>query len=84
LLAVHVIAVVIKRKKIAVACAKKAATRPRMEETPSPCTGICRIESRTQLCVGCKRSLNEIAGWSAMSHSEKREILARLPARRAT
>jgi len=33
------------------------------------------------LCEGCLRTLDEIAGWSAMSDAEKRAVLAQLPAR---
>jgi predicted Fe-S protein YdhL (DUF1289 family) len=36
----------------------------------------------TGLCEGCLRTLDEIAGWSAMSGAEKRAVLAQLPARR--
>jgi predicted Fe-S protein YdhL (DUF1289 family) len=36
----------------------------------------------TGLCEGCLRTLDEIAGWSAMSDAGKRAVLAQLPARR--
>jgi predicted Fe-S protein YdhL (DUF1289 family) len=36
----------------------------------------------TGLCEGCLRTLDEIAGWSAMSDADKRAVLAQLPARR--
>lgn len=37
----------------------------------SPCVGICRMDARG-LCVGCRRTLAEIARWSAMSDDERR------------
>ncbi len=41
----------------------------------SPCIGICTIDSR-RICIGCQRTLQEIACWSAASHVERRRILA--------
>jgi len=34
-------------------------------------------------CIGCGRSLDEIARWAALSEAERRAIMARLPARLA-
>ena len=48
----------------------------------SPCTGICTVEENG-LCAGCARTLDEIAGWSAMTPGERRAIMAALPARRS-
>ena len=50
---------------------------------PSPCINVCRIDAATGWCEGCLRSLDEIAGWRAMSPDEQRAVLARLPQRRA-
>ena len=52
----------------------------------SPCTGVCRIESAEAAgeggwCAGCRRSLAEIARWSAMPRAEKLAVLAALPLR---
>jgi len=47
----------------------------------SPCTGVCRINPRSRLCEGCRRSLAEIAEWLGYSDAEKRAIIAALPAR---
>jgi predicted Fe-S protein YdhL (DUF1289 family) len=33
-------------------------------------------------CVGCWRSLAEIAGWASMSDSDRRAIMAELPLRK--
>jgi predicted Fe-S protein YdhL (DUF1289 family) len=46
----------------------------------SPCTGICRLDAR-ELCVGCRRTLGEIAEWSRASNARRREILQQLPLR---
>jgi predicted Fe-S protein YdhL (DUF1289 family) len=42
------------------------------------------MDDATGLCRGCLRTLREIAGWSAMSPREKREVLARVAQRRST
>jgi predicted Fe-S protein YdhL (DUF1289 family) len=49
----------------------------------SPCNGACRIDQGSRLCVGCARTLDEIAAWRGASEDEKQRILAELPARRA-
>jgi predicted Fe-S protein YdhL (DUF1289 family) len=49
--------------------------------TPSPCINVCRIDAATGRCLGCRRTLGEIAGWSRMDDAAKRGIWACLPAR---
>ncbi|APW59420.1 DUF1289 domain-containing protein [Paludisphaera borealis] len=48
----------------------------------SPCTGICQIEKDSRLCLGCARTLDEIAAWRGASEADKQRIWAELPARR--
>jgi predicted Fe-S protein YdhL (DUF1289 family) len=47
----------------------------------TPCTAVCQIDPRTNLCFGCGRTLPEIARWSGMDSAERRAIMAQLPAR---
>lgn len=47
----------------------------------SPCNDVCRIDEPSGLCLGCYRTLDEIARWSAMSDAHKRAVLDALPAR---
>ncbi|MGA1803470.1 DUF1289 domain-containing protein [Rhizobium sp. HT1-10] len=49
----------------------------------SPCVLICRIDADSDLCLGCGRTLTEIAGWSQYDDGERSEIMTRLPARLA-
>lgn len=44
--------------------------------------GACRIEAADGWCVGCLRSLDEIAAWSRLPPDAKRQVLAMLPERR--
>ena len=50
----------------------------------SPCIKVCAVSGQTGLCIGCGRTLNEIARWASLSESERREIMAALPDRMAT
>ena len=49
----------------------------------SPCTSVCTMDPASGLCVGCFRTLDEIADWSVLDADGKRGVLAVLPARRA-
>jgi uncharacterized protein len=46
----------------------------------SPCVDICRLDARG-LCIGCRRTLNEIAEWSQASDARRLEILSALKMR---
>lgn len=54
-----------------------------MEPRPisTPCIKVCAVSGETGLCVGCGRTLAEIAGWGGMSEIERLRIIAELPAR---
>jgi hypothetical protein len=47
----------------------------------SPCTKVCTIEPRSQLCRGCGRTLDEIARWTLLGDGERERVMAELPAR---
>ena len=49
----------------------------------TPCIKFCTLDSRSGLCLGCARTIGEIARWSSMTDSERARIMAELPARRA-
>ncbi|HVR90133.1 MAG TPA: DUF1289 domain-containing protein [Novosphingobium sp.] len=48
----------------------------------SPCDGICRIDLESGWCLGCQRTLGEIADWPMLSNKEKRAVLAAVEQRR--
>jgi predicted Fe-S protein YdhL (DUF1289 family) len=48
----------------------------------SPCIRVCMVDGRSGLCLGCYRTLPEIAGWSAYTDAERAEIMRGLPDRR--
>ncbi|WP_445157106.1 DUF1289 domain-containing protein [Halomonas sp. E14] len=49
----------------------------------SPCIGVCRLDPASQHCLGCLRTLDEIAAWSSLDDARRRTILRQLPSRRA-
>ena len=55
-----------------------------MIESPiieSPCVDICTLDVRTALCLGCGRTIDEIAAWGSMSAADRRRVIDELPAR---
>lgn len=51
------------------------------DEPQSPCVKICVMHPTEGLCVGCLRSLPEIAAWGQMPRSARKAILQDLPNR---
>lgn len=49
----------------------------------SPCVKICTLDARSGLCLGCGRTIEEIARWSTMSTAERARVVGELPARLA-
>lgn len=47
-----------------------------MAAPSTPCVNICIVDEASGLCVGCGRSLDEIAAWSGLSEGERRTIMA--------
>jgi predicted Fe-S protein YdhL (DUF1289 family) len=48
--------------------------------TASPCVSVCRLDPATRICVGCGRTIAEIAAWPNMTDAERKAIMARLAA----
>lgn len=49
---------------------------------PSPCIAVCQVDPVSNLCIGCRRHIDEIRDWPIMTAEQKRAVLAALPARR--
>ena len=43
----------------------------------SPCVSICRLDE-DGVCLGCKRTKQEIQRWTEMSSAERRLVMERL------
>jgi predicted Fe-S protein YdhL (DUF1289 family) len=49
----------------------------------TPCIAVCFIDPKTKLCLGCGRTLPEIARWGKMESTERLDVMATLAARMA-
>jgi hypothetical protein len=49
----------------------------------SPCIKVCTMDGASGLCIGCGRTLDEIARWSSLGDAERRGIMRGLPERLA-
>jgi len=47
----------------------------------SPCNNVCQLDPKSGLCIGCARTLDEIARWAEMSDAERERVMAELPRR---
>lgn len=54
-----------------------------MNDVASPCVKLCKLDDHS-MCIGCARSLAEIARWSQMNNVEKQAVLDAVDARRGT
>ena len=52
-----------------------------MEAVPSPCILVCDIDPEIDICIGCGRTLDEIATWASAGHKRQREIVKLAAAR---
>lgn len=50
-------------------------------EVESPCVKICVVHPEAGICVGCRRTIDEIARWSGMTTEERRAIMSQLQGR---
>ncbi|MFN4289000.1 MAG: DUF1289 domain-containing protein [Brevundimonas sp.] len=48
----------------------------------TPCIKVCAVDGESGLCLGCFRSLQEIAAWARYTDEERAIILDQLSARR--
>ena len=53
----------------------------RQKTTKSPCIGICEIDTIKNLCIGCLRTLDEIAMWPQMDDQRALEIIEEIKGR---
>ena len=47
----------------------------------TPCVKICTLDARAGLCLGCGRTIEQIARWSSMDASERAKVMSELPTR---
>ncbi len=49
----------------------------------TPCIKVCAIDGESGLCLGCFRTLKEVAGWARLAPETREALMAELPGRRA-
>jgi len=49
----------------------------------SPCVKVCQMDPERGLCLGCRRTLDEIARWGSLTDLERDQILSQLPGRKS-
>lgn len=47
----------------------------------TPCIKVCVVDGSSGFCLGCGRTLNEIARWARMTEAERDQVMAGLPPR---
>jgi predicted Fe-S protein YdhL (DUF1289 family) len=47
----------------------------------TPCVQVCVVDGPTGFCLGCGRTLGEIARWARFSDAEREAVFAALPPR---
>jgi uncharacterized protein len=52
-----------------------------MTAIESPCNKVFVVDPVSSLCIGCGRSLTEIAGWIGMPPEQRARVMAELPQR---
>ena len=62
---------------------RRAQARQFDTSIPSPCIAVCDLEEGTDLCLGCRRHVDEIRDWPVMTADEKRATLSRIEERKA-
>ena len=48
----------------------------------SPCVKVCIMDPERDVCMGCARTLDEIARWGLMTEEQRVAIMSELPVRR--
>ncbi|HEV2531795.1 DUF1289 domain-containing protein [Phenylobacterium sp.] len=59
-------------------------TEPAKPPAPikTPCVQVCIVDGESGLCLGCYRTLQEVAAWARFSDAERAALMAELPGRR--
>ena len=53
----------------------------RAQPVSSPCISVCKMDDARGLCVGCMRTIDEIAAWSTMNDAARLAVWKTLPER---
>ena len=59
------------------------AGMPAPRAIATPCVQVCVVDGESGLCLGCHRTLAEVAGWARFSDQERAVLMVELPGRRS-
>ncbi len=62
---------------------QRAKSQNYPQTVASPCMSVCQMDEATGLCVGCLRTLDEIAQWGNADAIYKRTVWTNIEARLA-
>jgi predicted Fe-S protein YdhL (DUF1289 family) len=62
--------------------AEPQSPAPPVRRVMSPCKGICIMDAKSNLCIGCKRTIHEVARWPMIEDAERQQIIDSLKARK--
>ena len=62
--------------------AERGSTHALDEHVASPCISVCVMDPAAGVCIGCFRTLDEIAEWSVLDAAGKRAVVAAAAERR--
>ncbi|MCH2176500.1 MAG: DUF1289 domain-containing protein [Lentisphaeria bacterium] len=54
-----------------------------LKTNSSPCIQVCKL-NKENLCIGCFRSIDEIAFWIDLSEEEQKEVVKQCQIRKET
>ena len=57
------------------------STKP-LRAIASPCVNVCMLHPESDLCIGCKRTVEEIGRWMMLEDPERQKIIDQLPLRK--
>jgi predicted Fe-S protein YdhL (DUF1289 family) len=44
----------------------------------TPCVSLCKMDEATKICLGCKRTYEEVRDWHSYSSEQRMEVMRRL------
>ena len=62
--------------------AESQSPAPPVRRVMSPCKGICIMDAKSNLCIGCKRTIHEVARWPMIDDAERQKIIDSLRTRK--
>ena len=64
----------VRQNAIKMLAARAVSVRTIVENVPSPCVSVCRMDTGSGLCEGCFRTIDEIRDWGRSDDAAKRRM----------